>query len=87
MGKTTGSLNKALANKKKTDAAKVVHANGRGGEPRDGKRMLGGHFAPEVVIAVRVLSAKQSCTVQSLMNEAVSMLLTKYKTEVPGFNS
>ena len=44
---------------------------------RDGKHLLGGHFEPEVVRAVKVLAAEEGTTVQALLGEAVDLLMVK----------
>ena len=41
------------------------------------KRLIGGHFAPEVQQQVRVIAAKQDTTIQSLLTEALNDLFEK----------
>ena len=42
------------------------------------KRLIGGHFAPEVQQQVRVIAAKQDTTIQSLLTEALNDLFEKH---------
>ena len=44
---------------------------------RQGTRLIGGHFSPEVAKAIRILAAEEDVTVQSLLEEALSDLLVK----------
>ena len=42
------------------------------------RRLIGGHFAPEVQQQVRVIAAKQDITIQSLLTEALNDLFEKH---------
>lgn len=42
------------------------------------RRLIGGHFAPEVQQQVRVIAAKQDITIQALLNEALNDLFEKH---------
>ena len=44
---------------------------------RVGTKMIGGHFAPEVSTRLRLLAVEEDTTVQALLEEAISDLLTK----------
>lgn len=44
---------------------------------REGKKLIGGHFAPEISTQLRILAAEENTTVQALLEEAISDLLTK----------
>ena len=47
------------------------------GDKKTEKRLIGGHFAPEVQQQVRVIAAKQDTTIQSLLTEALNDLFEK----------
>ena len=44
---------------------------------REGKKMIAGHFAPEVTWQLRKLALDQQTTVQSLLEEALNDLFEK----------
>lgn len=44
---------------------------------RQGKRLIGGHFAPDVAKQLRILAAEEGTTVQSLLEEALHDLFVK----------
>jgi len=44
---------------------------------REGKKLIGGHFAPEISTQLRILAAEENTTVQALLEEAISDLLVK----------
>ena len=44
---------------------------------RQGTRLIGGHFSPEIAKEIRILAAEEDVTVQSLLEEALSDLLVK----------
>lgn len=44
---------------------------------RAGLKMIGGHFPPEVSTQLRMLAAEEATTVQALLEEAITDLLTK----------
>ena len=44
---------------------------------REGTKLIGGHFPPEVSTQLRILAAEVNTTVQALLEEAISDLLTK----------
>jgi len=46
---------------------------------REGKRLIGGHFAPEVLKQLRLLAAEQDRTLQDLIAEALNELFAKYR--------
>jgi len=41
------------------------------------RRLIGGHFAPEVQQQVRIIAASQDTTIQSLLSEALNDLFEK----------
>ena len=49
---------------------------------RKGKRLIGGHFAPDVAKQLRILAAEESTTVQSLLEEALHDLFVKKGKQV-----
>src|SRR5215208_6420170 len=44
---------------------------------RDGRRFLGGHFAPNVVRQMKMLAAEEDTTTQALLEEALDLLFMK----------
>ena len=44
---------------------------------RDGRRFLGGHFAPDVVRQMKMLAAEEDTTTQALLEEALDLLFVK----------
>ncbi|WP_426265411.1 ribbon-helix-helix domain-containing protein [Sphingomonas sp. PWP1-2] len=44
---------------------------------RQGTKLIGGHFAPEVSTQLRILAAEEGATVQSLLGEALDDLFVK----------
>ena len=44
---------------------------------RQGTKLIGGHFAPEVSTQLRIIAAEESTTVQSLLAEALDDLFVK----------
>ena len=44
---------------------------------RQGTRLVGGHFAPDVARQIRILAAEEDVTVQALLEEALSDLFVK----------
>ena len=44
---------------------------------RQGTKLIGGHFAPEVSTQLRILAAEEGATVQSLLAEALDDLFVK----------
>lgn len=45
---------------------------------RTGKKALGAHFDPLVVMELKILAAKQDRTLQSLVGESLNLLFEKY---------
>lgn len=44
---------------------------------REGTKLIGGHFAPEVSVQLRILAAEEGTTVQNLLAEALDDLFVK----------
>ena len=61
--------------------APAPEAEPTGGKPpapaRRGTKLIGGHFAPEVSIQLRIIAAEEGATVQSLLAEALDDLFVK----------
>lgn len=45
---------------------------------RIGKKMIGGHFEPEIAKALKILAAEEDKTIQEILEEAIGDLLEKY---------
>ena len=46
---------------------------------RIGTKLIGGHFAEEVSVALKVIAAENRTTVQDLMAEAINGIFAKYQ--------
>ena len=44
---------------------------------RQGTRLIGGHFSPDIARQIRILAAEEEMTVQALLEEALSDLFVK----------
>lgn len=44
---------------------------------RTGKRLIGGHFSPEVAKHLKILAAEEETSIQALLEEALSLLFVK----------
>ena len=44
---------------------------------REGTKLIGGHFAPEISVQLRILAAEEATTVQNLLAEALDDLFVK----------
>jgi hypothetical protein len=44
---------------------------------RQGTRLIGGHFSPDIAKQIRILAAEEDMTVQALLEEALSDLFVK----------
>ena len=51
---------------------------GRIRKPREGKRLVGGYFSPELSRAMNMLSAEQGISIQALLGEAIDDLMRKH---------
>lgn len=52
---------------------------------RAGRVLIGGHFAPEVQMALKILAAEERTTVQALLAEAINLVLSRHgKPEIAG---
>ncbi len=64
------------ASVKPTKMAEAVASRAASGG-RQGTKLIGGHFAPEVSTQLRILAAEEGSTVQSLLAEALNDLFVK----------
>src|SRR3546814_3147908 len=48
---------------------------------RQGTKLIGGHFPPEVSTQLRIIAAEEGTTVQSLLGEALDDLFVKKRSE------
>lgn len=44
---------------------------------REGRVLIGGHFAPEVQTALRIIAAEERTTIQALLAEAIDTVFAK----------
>jgi hypothetical protein len=50
---------------------------------RSGRVLIGGHFAPEVQTAIKIIAAEERTTVQALLAEAINTVFAKrHKPEI-----
>ena len=55
---------------------------------RHGRVLIGGHFAPEVQTALKILAAEERTTVQALLAEAINLVLSRHgKPEIAGMTT
>lgn len=54
------------------DGPRKLRSNGR-----RGKKLIGGHFSPEVSTQLRIIAAEEGTTIQSLLGEALNDLFVK----------
>jgi hypothetical protein len=55
---------------------------------RAGRVLIGGHFAPEVQMALKILAAEERTTVQALLAEAINLVLARHgKPEIAGLTT
>ena len=77
------SLQAVLDSQKTKEAPKVnqrrqqARATSEARRSRQGTRLIGGHFSPDVARQIRILAAEEDMTVQALLEEALSDLFVK----------
>lgn len=55
---------------------------------RTGRVLVGGHFAPEVQTALKIIAAEERSTIQSLLAEAINAVFAKrHKPEIAEITS
>lgn len=61
-----------------------ISSSTRNGPPsRSGRVLIGGHFAPEVQTALKIIAAQERTTVQALLEEAIDTVFAKrHKPEI-----
>lgn len=59
------------AEKQESNAEKIQRAS------REGKRLIAGHFRPELAKQLKLLAAEEETTIQALLEEALGLLLVK----------
>ncbi len=47
-------------------------------KPREGKKLIGGYYTPELSRAVNILAAEQGVSIQALLGEALDDVLRKH---------
>ena len=61
----------------------VVKQSNNVAPSRSGRVLIGGHFAPEVQTALKVIAAEERTTIQALLAEAINTVFAKrHKPEV-----
>lgn len=52
---------------------------------RSGRVLIGGHFAPEVQTALKIIAAEERTTIQALLAEGINTVFAKrHKPEIAG---
>jgi anti-sigma factor RsiW len=55
---------------------------------RSGRVLIGGHFAPEVQTALKIVAAEERTTLQALLTEAIDTVLAKRgKPQIAGLST
>jgi hypothetical protein len=55
---------------------------------RTGRVLVGGHFAPEVQTAMKIIAAEERTTMQALLAEGINAVFAKrHKPEIAGFTA
>jgi hypothetical protein len=72
-----------------TSAAQPAKTAGPSAVPsRSGRVLVGGHYAPEVQTALKIIAAEERTTVQALLAEGINMLFAKrHKPEIAEFTA
>ena len=71
-----------VANDRPASGAKLVVPS------RVGRVLIGGHFAPEVQMALKIVAAEERTTVQALLAEAIDIVLAKRgKPQIAGLST
>ena len=71
---------KAITAKPAANQAAPAKAAKSKAEPKPGRavtKLIGGHFAPEVSMQLRMIAAEEDTTIQNLLAEALDDLFTK----------
>jgi hypothetical protein len=72
-----------------SSTAQPVKAAGPAAVPsRAGRVLVGGHYAPEVQTALKIIAAEERTTVQALLAEGINMIFAKrHKPEIADFTA
>lgn len=62
---------------KKTSSEPIDEGSTYSRPSRTGKRLIGGHFSPDVAKHLKILAAEEDTSVQSLLEEALDLLFVK----------
>lgn len=55
---------------------------------REGRVLVGGHFAPEVQTALKIIAAEERTTIQALLAEGINTVFAKrHKPEIAEFSA
>ena len=66
-----------------TSTSKPLTAPNGAAPSRSGRVLVGGHFAPEVQTALKVIAAEERTTVQALLAEGINTVFAKrHKPEI-----
>jgi hypothetical protein len=69
-----------------SEPIKIVSSSGK--PLRNGRVLVGGHFAPEVQIALKIMAATERTTVQALLAEGINTVFAKRgKPEIAEFTA
>ncbi len=69
-----------------SEPMKIVATSGK--TPRNGRVLVGGHFAPEVQTALKIMAATERTTVQALLAEGINTVFAKRgKPEIAEFTA
>ncbi len=63
----------------KTDSTQHRIATKAAAPSRSGRVLVGGHFAPEVQTALKIIAAEERTTVQALLAEGINTVFAKRK--------
>jgi hypothetical protein len=86
-------LTQGLEQRTPASVAPTAPQPGKGARPtvvpsRSGRVLVGGHFAPEVQIALKVIAAEERTTVQALLAEGINTIFAKRrKPEIAEFTA
>lgn len=80
-----GLSQQTLAVRPPVSASVPVEVRTRKSQPpsRSGRVLIGGHFAPEVQTALKIIAAEERTTMQALLAEAINLVFAKrHKPEI-----
>ena len=79
----TQGLEQQVPPRVSTSAARPVIAPKAVAPSRSGRVLIGGHFAPEVQTALKIIAAEERTTMQALLAEAINTVFAKrHKPEI-----